>query len=268
MTTAGLTYTPTIVVTPTAEALATRAADWLVANYGAAPTTQPHAPWVWCVATGHTPLATYQHFAARIAAQRIATDRMRILHLDEYVGLATHDPHSFASFVRTHVVEPLHIPPEHVAYWHGDANDAAAECARYAAQVSAWHDIDALMLGLGANGHIAFNEPGVPVTNSCHIVPLHAATLAQNARDLGTRTQPTHAFTIGIGMIVSAKKILLLVSGAHKHAPLKRLLTDTTATLSFPASFLHTHPAVTIITDAVAFGDLTTTLPRHTYEAA
>lgn len=199
--------------------------------------------------TGKTPVGLYRELVAR----RLDWRRVRTFNLDEYVGLAPAHPASFHSFMQRNLFGRCPEPPR----WEmpdGCAPDLSAECARYEAAVSAAGPIDLLILGLGRNGHIGFNEPGSPLDSKTRVVGLSAETRAVNREDFPPGEEvPARAITMGIGTILKARRILLLASGAEKAPALKAALTGP-VTPALPASALQLHSDVTVLADAAALG--------------
>lgn len=200
-------------------------------------------------ATGTTPVSAYKALAKRVRGR--ALDHVFCFNLDEYVGMSKTDPRSFAAYIQAHVLDPLGISPTHARLWQGDAPDPVAECQAYEAAIRKQGGIDCQILGLGLNGHIAFNEPGTPEDSRSHVIQLTTSTLEQNAMYLAGGAPPTHALTIGIATIMAAREIVILVSGIKKTSALDRLCNGSISS-AFPASFLRHHPRVTLIADQAA----------------
>lgn len=197
--------------------------------------------------TGKTPVGLYRQLVAR----RLDWRRVRTFNLDEYVGLSPGHQASFHSFMRYHLFAQCPLPP----IWEipdGCAPDLLAECARYEAAVTAAGPIDLLILGLGRNGHIGFNEPGSPLDSATRVVELSAETRRVNQRHFpADEAVPARAITMGIGTILKAQRILLLASGVEKAAALSAALSGP-LTPAVPASALQLHQNVTVLVDAAA----------------
>jgi glucosamine-6-phosphate deaminase len=205
--------------------------------------------------TGKTPVLFYRELARRKAAG-LDTTRMRAFGLDEYWGIEASHPQSFAAFLRTHLIIPLGIPPENVLCVNGAAADPAAEGARYEAALAAGGGIDMVILGLGANGHVAFNEPGSPRDSRTRVLSLATDTVASVRSDFPPGTKvPGEAVSIGIATILSGREILLLVTGEKKAEILKKALL-LPKTEAVPASLIRDHPRFTLIVDRGAARDL------------
>jgi glucosamine-6-phosphate deaminase len=197
--------------------------------------------------TGSTPLGLYAQLRAHGAANRHHLDEVRFFNLDEYVPLSAEDSRSFAHFLKRELFAPLGIPRGNIRLLRGDATDPDRECADYEAALADAGGLDLAILGLGANGHIAFNEPGTPWTSVTHVARLAPETVASQAHVFAdARITPERGLTMGIATILSARAILLLVAGEAKRTALTALLRGF-ADLSWPASSLYHHPALTIL---------------------
>ena len=206
------------------------------------------------VATGSSPLTTYQ----ALAAARADFSQVRIVALDEYVGLPEDDPRSYHAFVRREVAEPLGIPRENVLVPDGNAGDPAAACTAYEAAIRDLGGVGLQLLGIGRNGHVGFNEPGSPFSSRTRMARLSETTRADNARFFGTPGDvPAFCLTQGIGTILEASTIVLVASGAHKAAAVAAAV-EGPVTEACPASALQGHPDVRVVVDREAAHRLTT----------
>lgn len=197
--------------------------------------------------TGGTPLGFYR----RLAQSGLDLRQVRTFNLDEYLGLDRKHPGSYHSYMERHLFSLVNLPPEHREIPDGTATDPDAECRRYEAAIRAAGGIDLLLLGLGHNGHIGFNEPGTSWESRTRVVRLSAITRRANARFFGSVSQvPREAITMGIGTILEARQILMLVSGAGKAETVDRFLNGP-LTVDLPATALRTHPDVTVLLDQV-----------------
>jgi len=167
-------------------------------------------------------------------------------NLDEYVGIERTHPGSYYSFMKRHLFDFVDVDPANAHLPNGAAADIAAECARYERDIAAGGGLDLTFLGLGSNGHIAFNEPGTPFDSRTRAVALTESTRAANAALFGEDV-PTHAITMGIATILESKSIVLLASGDKKRQAIERLRSGE-ITEEFPASALWKHPDVTVLT--------------------
>jgi glucosamine-6-phosphate deaminase len=169
--------------------------------------------------------------------------------LDEYVGLSGTHPQSYQATLRREYLEPLGLPPEGLRVPDGAAADPHDEAARFDAELTAAGGVDLQILGIGSNGHIAFNEPGSDLAGRTRVQELSEQTRTDNARFFGARRDvPTHAITQGVGTILSADEILLLAFGTTKARALHAALTGPISS-DVPASALQHHPRVTVLAD-------------------
>lgn len=208
------------------------------------------------LATGSSPIGTYQELIEKCKKGELDFSQVTTVNLDEYKGLpVTHDQ-SYRYFMNDNLFLHVNIDIERTNVPNGMASDIAAECARYDALVQSLGRADLQLLGMGHDGHIAFNEPCDHFPRGTHLVDLDPMTLEANARffDNDPKKVPTQALTMGIGTILSARKILMIVSGADKSAMLAKALLGP-ITPQVPASALQLHPDVTVVADTLALAD-------------
>ena len=252
-TTPPTTIPNTPIVLADAAAVANRVAALLLADR-----LRPQRPL--CLATGRTMAPVYACLAQQLGqlepplAARVR-DTWCSFNLDEYVGLGPGNPASFAATMARQLVGPLGLAPAQVRLPDGQAADPDAEARRYGAAVAAAGGIGLQLLGLGLNGHVGFNEPPSDPAVACRCVTLSGHTRRQNAGGFGGDPDavPEHAITLGLAEILSARRVLLVVTGAEKAGVLRRALEEP-PTAELPASWLQHHPALTVITDADAMG--------------
>ncbi len=213
--------------------------------------TNPVIGW----ATGGTPEPVYAELVRRHAAGDWAVGSAGCFNLDEYVGLAPDHPQSYAAYMRRHLFDAVGWPGQQRVLPAGNADDPAAEAARYdAAVVGA--GITWQLLGIGVNGHIAFNEPGSSADSATRVVDLTTATISANARFFQTPAEvPRRAITMGIGTIMQAERIVLLATGRDKADAVAAALTGPVGA-ACPASWLRRHRAVTWVLDRDAAAGL------------
>ena len=202
------------------------------------------------LATGTTPLGLYKNMIED-CKNGLSYAKIRTVNLDEYKGLDVTSDQSYVYFMRDNLFNHLDIDLNNTHIENGKAEDAEKECARYNALLEELQQ-DVQLLGLGSNGHIAFNEPGTPFGSTTHVVDLTESTIKDNSRLFNDISEvPRQAFTQGLRNIMNAKKILMLVSGANKAKAVKEMLYGPVAE-SCPASVLQLHPDCTIIVDEAA----------------
>lgn len=199
------------------------------------------------LATGSSPIGTYEKLVEAHKAGRLDFSQVRTVNLDEYCGLPGDNPQSYRYFMDHHLFSQVNIPRENTYLPNGTAEDMAEESRRYEALVESLGGVDLQLLGIGHNGHIGFNEPTDSFPPVVHPVALTESTIQANSR-LFSRVEdvPTQAITMGIGTILKAERILL-IAGADKQDILKEALYGK-VTPWVPASVLQLHRDVTVIT--------------------
>jgi glucosamine-6-phosphate deaminase len=199
--------------------------------------------------SGLTTVPIYEHLA------RLGVDfaRVHVFGVDEFVALPPAPAHCFRGFIERHLLASVNIPRAQVHFLDGAVRDLDAECARFERDIASAGGIDLLMLGIGANGHIGFNEPAAELVARTHRARLKLATRQSNAHLFGGRTArvPREALSMGIGTILSARTILLVATGREKARAIGQMLTNG-VTPAVPASFLQLHPRVGLILDRAA----------------
>ena len=208
------------------------------------------------LATGSTPVGTYKQLAIWNQRGDFSFKEVRTVNLDEYKGLApTHDQ-SYRYFMQTNFFDHIDIDVANTNVPDGLASDTDAECARYDALVQSLGGADLQLLGLGRNGHIGFNEPCGHFVKETHVVDLTESTIDANARFFQSADDvPRQALTMGIGTIMSAKRILLIASGADKAEALYNAFCGPIDP-HCPASILQLHGDVVVVGDEAALSKL------------
>ncbi len=207
------------------------------------------------LATGTTPLGLYERLIADHKQSGTSYAKVKTVNLDEYIGLPAEHNQSYAYFMRKNLFEHIDIDLKNTHIENGVAQNEKAECERYD-NLLATLPRDFQLLGLGSNGHIAFNEPGTSFESTTHVVELTFSTVRDNARLFNSIDEvPRKAFTMGLKSIMQAKKILVLASGENKADAVKKLMSGK-VTEDLPASNLLQHPDCTLIVDKVAASKL------------
>ena len=202
------------------------------------------------LATGTTPIGLYKRMIED-CKNGTSYKNIKTVNLDEYKGLDVTSDQSYVYFMRDNLFNHIDIDLNNTNIENGKAKDADAECARYNALLDNMQQ-DIQLLGLGSNGHIAFNEPGTPFGSVTHVVDLQESTIKDNARLFNDISEvPRQAFTMGLKNIMNAKKILILASGANKAKAVYGMIHGE-VTESLPASVLQLHPDCTLIIDESA----------------
>src|SRR4051812_19946730 len=203
--------------------------------------------------TGRTPIPLYAELAALFDAGTVDFSRASTFNLDEFVGIAPTDPRSYRAFMQRHLFGRINLPARQIHFLNGTAADPQAECLRYERQIARAGGLELLLLGVGANGHIGFNEPGRSLVAATHQTRLTAATRRANAALFDHRAQdvPRHALSMGMATILRAKRIVLFATGSAKASTVRRLICGP-ITPALPASFLQLHRSVEVWIDAPA----------------
>ena len=204
------------------------------------------------LATGSTPLKPYSQMIELYKKGVVDFSKVTTFNLDEYVNLDVNDKNSYHSFMHENLFDHINIPAENINFLDGNAKDPEEECRRYEEKIKAAGGIDIQLLGIGSNGHIAFNEPADCFQRWSHVVTLKESTVKDNSRFFKSIDEvPTQALTMGIGSIMQAKKILIIAIGENKAKAIKQLI-DGNVTPMCPASVLQFHTDVTLMLDKAA----------------
>lgn len=208
------------------------------------------------VATGSSPLETYRALAARREAG-LDFSRVSAFALDEYVGIDRSHPESYHAVVGREVVEPLGLNPARVHVPDGLADDLDAACADYEAKILAAGGVDVQLLGIGANGHIGFNEPTSSLSSRTRVKTLAPKTRTDNARFFDKPEDvPVHCLTQGLGTILDARSVVLVAQSASKARAVAAMVEGPVSSM-WPGSVLQLHRRATIVIDEAAAAELT-----------
>jgi glucosamine-6-phosphate deaminase len=204
------------------------------------------------LATGKTMEAVYRLLVRMHAAEGLDFSRCRTFNLDEYVGLAPDDSHSYRFYMNAHLFRHVNIDLRNTHVPDGGANDLDAECRRYEAAIAGLGGIDLQLLGIGQAGHIGFNEPLSALRSRTRVKALTPTTVAQNAPLFGgVDRMPRRALTMGVGTIIEARRCLLLATGDSK-ADIIAQAVEGPITSRVTASALQLHPRCTVVVDESA----------------
>lgn len=203
------------------------------------------------LATGSTPVGLYKRMIQDHEKNGTSYKNVSTVNLDEYAGLDYSSDQSYVYFMRSNLFDHIDIDLKNTNIENGKAADRAAECERYNKLLETMKQ-DIQVLGIGSNGHIAFNEPGTPFGSVTHIVDLTESTIKDNSRMFRNVDEvPRQAFTMGLKNIMNAKKILILANGANKARAVYGLVRGD-VTEAVPASVLQLHPDCTLVCDEAA----------------
>lgn len=215
--------------------------------------------------TGRTPLPVYDELVARAARDKVDFSRASSFNLDEFLGVPSAHPASYRAFMERHLFSRVNINRRRTHVLNGAARRPDAECARFERAVERAGGIDLLLLGLGVNGHVGFNEPGRFLVARAHRAPLTPMTRRANAALFNGRLSevPRFGLTLGMATILRARRIVLVATGRSKAAAVRRMI-EGPVTPHLPASFLQLHPEVEVVLDhASASGLLSPVLRRR-----
>jgi glucosamine-6-phosphate deaminase len=203
--------------------------------------------------TGRTPLGLYRELRERGGGSRMDWSRVCTFNLDEFAGLPPSRQESYRAFMQAELFDHVSIDPAKIGFLDGAAPDLNAECRRYEAAIAAAGGIDLQILGIGANGHIGFNEPADGLCAHTHVAELTQATREANAARFGGewRRVPSRALSVGMATILNAREVILMAIGARK-ADAVYGMVEGLITTRLPASILQVHPHVTVMLDSAA----------------
>ena len=204
------------------------------------------------LATGSTPLGLYSRMVKDHKENGTSYKEIKSFNLDEYVGLPITHPESYYAFMHTNLFNQIDIVEENTHVPSGLGDDIEGQAKKYDEMIDNC-PVDIQLLGIGSDGHIAFNEPGTSFTSGTHITDLAESTIKDNCRffDNDISKVPTQAVTQGIGTIMKAKSILLIATGSNKAQAVKDML-EGPIDEKCPASVLQKHQNVTVIVDEAA----------------
>lgn len=207
------------------------------------------------LATGSSPIGLYKKMVEDHQKHNTSYEAITSFNLDEYVGLSKDHPESYYSFMYHNLFDHINIKEENIHLPQGNG-ELEQRCNEYEAEI-AKYVVDIQLLGVGRNGHIGFNEPGTPFTQTTHIVTLDDKTIQDNARFFNNNVNevPTQAITMGIATIMKAKKVLLIASGENKAEAIYNLVHGEIRE-ECPVTVLQKHADVVVIVDKAAASNL------------
>ena len=231
------------------------AAHALAADVAGAVAADPSI--VLALPTGRTPMRFYRELVALHRQQAVDFSRVTTFTLDEFTGIAPSDARSYRAFMQRHLFDHVNVSPRRLHFLNGVAADAEAECRRYERAIARAGGIDLMILGLGRNGHIGFNEPGAFLIAGTHRTRLAGATRRANRALFGSRAAdvPRAALSMGIATILQARRIVLVATGTAKAGCVARMANGP-VTPRLPASFLQLHSRAELWLDRAAAGRL------------
>ena len=221
----------------------------------AAPTAEK--PFVLGLPTGSSPEGMYRCLVEAYKAGKVSFKHVITFNMDEYVGLPESHPESYHSFMRRNLFDHIDCPAENIHILNGNAEDLDAECAHYEQMIEEAGGIDLFLGGIGPDGHIAFNEPFSSLSSRTRIKTLTTDTIIANSRffDNDVNKVPKHALTVGVGTVLAAREVMILVNGHHKSRALQAAV-EGPVTQAWTISALQQHPHAIVVADEAATEEL------------
>jgi glucosamine-6-phosphate deaminase len=209
------------------------------------------------LATGSTPLGVYQELARLHQEEGLDFSQVRTFNLDEYVGVSVKHPQSYHHFMHENLFKHINIPPQNIHIPSGTTSNYRAFCAWYEQRIEECGGIDLQILGIGSDGHIAFNEPTSSFASRTRLKTLAKPTIDDNARFFDKREDvPIYAITMGVGTILEAEQLVLLANGTNKAKAIAAAI-EGPMTSMITASAIQMHPSVNVYLDEPAASELT-----------
>ena len=214
-------------------------------------------PFVLGLPTGSSPEGMYAALVKACKEGRVSFKNVVTFNMDEYVGLPENHPESYHSFMARNLFDHVDCPKENIHILNGNAEDLEAECASYEQKIKEAGGIDLFLGGIGPDGHIAFNEPFSSLTSRTRVKSLTTDTIIANSRffDNDVTKVPRHALTVGVGTVMDAREVMILVNGPHKARALQAAV-EGPVTQAWTISALQQHPHAIIVADEAATDEL------------
>lgn len=232
------------------------AANYVAARINEAKPTPEH-PFILGCPTGSSPLGMYRNLIELYKAGKVSFKNVVTFNMDEYCNLPRDHKESYYTFMWTNFFSHIDILPENVNILNGNAEDPEEECRRYEEKIASYGGIDLFMGGVGPDGHIAFNEPGSSLTSRTRMKTLTSDTIIANSRffDNNVDLVPKTALTVGVGTVMAARSVMLIVNGHNKARALKHGVEGGISQM-WTISALQMHPKAIIVADEAACGEL------------
>ena len=239
-----------LIIRPDYAAVSTWAANYVARRINEHERKESGRAFVLGLPTGSSPIGMYQRLIELYQAGKVSFRNVVTFNMDEYVGLPEDHPQSYHSFMWSNFFSHIDIQRENVHILDGNAGDLEAECAAYEEAIAAAGGIDLFVGGVGADGHIAFNEPGSSLSSRTRVKTLTRDTKLMNARFFGGNPDavPSTALTVGVATITSAREVLILVSGLSKARALHNAIEEGVNHL-WTVSCLQLHPHAVVVCD-------------------
>ncbi len=245
-----------LIIEPNYEQLSKWAANYVAARINKANPTADK-PFVLGLPTGSSPLGMYNNLIELYKGGKVSFEHVVTFNMDEYVGLPQDHPESYHSFMWNNFFNHIDIKKDNTNILNGNAIDLEAECAAYEAKIKSVGGIDLFLGGVGPDGHLAFNEPGSSLSSRTRIKTLMTETIIANSRffDNDVSQVPKTAVTVGVGTVLDAKEVLIMVNGFGKARALHHAVEGSVNQM-WTISALQLHPKAIIVTDEAACAEL------------
>lgn len=245
-----------VVIEPNYDLLSQWAANRVIGKINAAKPTQEH-PFVLGLPTGSSPLGMYRKLIQAVQEEVVSFRHVVTFNMDEYVALPETHPESYHSFMYTNFFNHVDIPHENIHILNGNAEDLLAECDNYEQAIRDFGGIDLFVGGIGPDGHIAFNEPGSSLSSRTRMKTLTTDTRIANSRFFGgdPNNVPQFALTVGVGTVMDAREVMILVNGHAKPRALQAAIEGGISHM-WTVSALQMHPHGIIVCDEEACDEL------------
>ena len=245
-----------LIIEPNYDDVSRWAANYVAARINEANPTPEH-PFVLGCPTGSSPLGMYRELITLNKAGKVSFKNVVTFNMDEYVGIPRDHEQSYHTFMWTNFFSHIDIPRENVNILNGNPADFEEECRRYEEKIASYGGIDLFLGGVGPDGHIAFNEPGSSLTSRTRMKTLTTDTIIANSRFFENNTDlvPKTALTVGVGTVMAAKSVLLIVNGHNKARALRHGVEGAVSQM-WTISALQLHPKAIIVADDAACGEL------------
>ncbi|MGP1476338.1 MAG: glucosamine-6-phosphate deaminase [Phocaeicola sp.] len=245
-----------LIIEPNYEKLSKWAANYVVSKINAAEPTK-EKPFVLGCPTGSSPLGMYKELIQLNKTGKVSFKNVVTFNMDEYVGLPENHPESYHSFMFANFFNHIDIKKENIHILNGNAKDLEKECADYEKAIASFGGVDLFMGGIGPDGHIAFNEPGSSLSSRTRIKTLTTDTIIANSRffENDINKVPKTALTVGVGTVLSAKEVMILVNGHNKARALQHAV-EGGITQMWTISALQMHQYGIIVCDEAATDEL------------
>lgn len=252
-----------LVIEPNYADLSRWAGNYVAARINAAKPTA-EKPFVLGLPTGSSPLGMYRRLVELYKEGKVSFKNVVTFNMDEYVGIPRDHEQSYYTFMHQNFYDHIDIPAENVNILNGNAEDPEAECARYEAKIASYGGIDLFLGGVGPDGHIAFNEPGSSLSSKTRMKTLTQDTIIANSRFFEGNLDlvPKTALTVGVGTVMAARSVMLLVNGHNKARALHHGVEGGISQM-WTISALQLHPHAIIVADEDACAELKVSTYRY-----